>query len=122
MNHQEPKNIALGIAIAMLVFSLVLKQDILVVLAILLLVGLIFELKAVYMFAQVWHYFFSRIITYFSNTILTIIYILILTPYSWLYRLMNRKNVSIFLSGPSEKSSYYTLNKGFSSKDFEHPW
>lgn len=122
MDNRQLKNVTLGMIIALLIFSLVLELRILVVLAILLAIGLILELKAVYIVANLWHTFFTKVITYLSNAVLALIYVIILTPYSYLYRLLNRKNIDAFLSGPSKESSYYQIGKNFEAKDFEHPW
>ncbi len=121
-NEHDLKKVSLGLIIALLLFSLILDLKILVFLAILLLVGLILELKIVYTIARVWHHLFISVITYLSNLILAIIYVIILTPYSSLYRLANRKEVHNFLYGESATSSYYIVNKDFRPDHFDHPW
>lgn len=122
MDHQQLRNVALGMIIALLILSLVFELGFLVVLAILMVLGLILELKVVYTIARSWHFIFSKVITYISNALLALIYIIVLVPYSYLYRLMNRKNVVAFLSGPHANSSYYKIGKNFEARDFENPW
>lgn len=122
MNQEKYREVVLGAVVALLIFSLIFEINTLVFVAILLLAGVILKLKIIHAIGFLWHTVFSRLITLISNAVLAIIYVLIFTPYSFLYRIINKKNVSTFLFGPSNESSYQVVNKIFKSKDFENPW
>jgi energy-coupling factor transporter transmembrane protein EcfT len=118
----ENREQVVGLAILFLILSFVVKEHLLVVVSIIFLMGLLLKLDFVFSVASLWHRFFVWIVTALSTVFLTIVFYTFITPYSFIYRIMQRKSIREYLRGPSENSSYFNINKKYDQESFKKPW
>lgn len=115
-----------GLAILFLVLSFIAKDTakghLLVIVSIVFLMSLLLKLDFVFRIANLWHSFFLWIMTTLSGVFLIIIFYAFITPYSFLYRVIQNKTIREYWRGPLDTSSYYTMNKKYSKESFEKPW
>jgi len=116
------QNILIGISLALVILFLILEKEILLFLLIIILLGLVLKLNFLNYVAQKWKLFISYLGTLLSNTILTIIFYLIISPYSFIYRLFNKNNFNHFFKKTNKNSYYIKTNINYTSSFFKKLW
>jgi membrane protein YdbS with pleckstrin-like domain len=111
-----------GLAVFFLVVSLITKEHLLIIVSIVFLMGLLLKLSVVYEVASYWHQGIVWIMTAISTVLLTVVFYILITPYSVVYRVTRRHSIREYMRGPNDKSSYHTINRKYDREFFKNPW
>jgi predicted membrane protein len=121
--HDRKKELEtlLVLAIATLVFHVVLHIELLIYVALgLLIIGLIFK-RLASRITKVWLKLAHSLGTFNSKVLLTIVFYLVLTPIAIVYKLFT-KNPLRLKRDVSLESYYVSREHSFSKEDFEKMW
>lgn len=118
----KTQNTIEGIVFALIILFLIFGELLLLVAAVALLLGLLLQLRILNNVARVWLYFISLVGTVLSNVILTLIFYVLLTPYSYLYRIFHRQLVTRFTKSNEVQTYYRAAEHTFNQEFFRKTW
>ena len=119
---QDEHKVILGLIFASFLLFFIFRWMGFPIIGALLAFGSLLELKLVGRLARGWRTFVGFIGHILSSFVLGFIYYFFVTPYGWMYRMVEPDLTRKFRSTAKQQSYYHKIDKPFTKEQFEKTW